>query len=195
MCRGHVERSLAALLVGRTGRGECAELDGLLSELPVVPAPEDLRQRTLDDIALVAHRRPLGGFWRRGAKVGAAAAAVVALLITGGVLATLPEPATPDAAFGVPDPTTTTTTAIPKSKAAASRCSSSWQRCGWACTAGHRSRRAPVEPDRRGVGAIRGDREFVTVQRQRGQPASGMSACTSRSSQCRGHVTVTVSAA
>lgn len=151
--RGHVERSLAALLVGRTGRDDCPELSALLSDwdgtlsplirkrvarhidncdvcgerrkrmvsplallsaVPVVPAPEELRQRTLDDIALVAHRRPPGGFWgsgsgRRRAKVGAAAAAVVALLITGGVLLALPEPA-PDAALGVSDPAVTTTT-------------------------------------------------------------------------------------
>lgn len=147
--RGHVERSLSALLVGRTGRESCPELDTLLDDwdgslsplvrkriarhidkcevcgerrkrmvsplallgsVPMIPAPDDLRERTLDDLALVAARRPLGGFRRPGGrgKVWATAAAVVALLIAGGLLATLPGPVVPSVA----DPTVTPATSI-----------------------------------------------------------------------------------
>ena len=98
--RDHVERSLGALLVGRTGRRDCAELDGmlagwdgelspllrkrvarhidnctvctqrrhrvvsplaLLSGVPLLPAPEYLRQRVLSDVALVSGGGPMPG--------------------------------------------------------------------------------------------------------------------------------------
>ncbi|MGH3434770.1 MAG: sigma-70 family RNA polymerase sigma factor [Thermocrispum sp.] len=123
--RGNVERSLAALLVGRTGRGECAELDALLGawdgslsplirkrvarhidgcevcgerrrrmvsplellgSMPLVPAPTQLREPTLDDVALVAAVRPIGGRRAPSGKALAVAAGVAGLLLAGGLV-------------------------------------------------------------------------------------------------------------
>lgn len=97
--REHVERSLGALLVGRSGRRECAELDAmltdwdgalspllrkrvarhidncetcgerrgrmvsplaLLSGVPLLPAPDHLRERVLADLELTGTDGPLG---------------------------------------------------------------------------------------------------------------------------------------
>lgn len=139
--REQVRRSLTALLVGRTGRGDCADLEALLrgwdgtlsplirkrvarhvdrcevcgerrermvsplallSAVPLVPAPEDLRQRTLDDIRLVSSHQRLGGYRQTRGRAAAAAAAIIAVLATGLALLLTPDE---------PDPTETRTAA------------------------------------------------------------------------------------
>ncbi|MGH3519268.1 MAG: sigma-70 family RNA polymerase sigma factor [Haloechinothrix sp.] len=129
--RGHVERSLAALLVGRTGRPDCAELndlldgwDGrlsplirkrvarhidrcevcgqrrrrmvsplaLLATLPLVPAPAELRDPILDDIALTSATTPLGTGGSSGVRAWSLAAGFAALLLVGGVIYGLQRP-------------------------------------------------------------------------------------------------------
>lgn len=148
--RGHVERSLAALLVGRTGRRDCPELDALLSgwdgslsplirkrvarhidacttcgrrrermvsplallgSLPMIPAPDDLRERTLDDIALASAQRPMGSRAPGGTRALGLAAGFAALLLIGGAVVALQSPpATPgDAAGAIAGPQTTST--------------------------------------------------------------------------------------
>jgi RNA polymerase sigma factor (sigma-70 family) len=148
--REHVERSLGALLVGRTGRRECSELDGLLTDwdgrlspllrkrvarhidncetcgarrsrmvsplallsgVPLLPAPEYLRERVLADIELASNGGHLDGnpddhgrltTLRRSVREGrtgliAGAAALTVLAIVGATLISLgrkgePEP-------------------------------------------------------------------------------------------------------
>lgn len=148
--RGNVERSLAALLVGRTGRRECAELDAILGDwggslsplirkrvarhidgcatcgerrermvsplallgsLPMIPAPDDLRERTLDDIALASARRPMGSRAPGGTRTLGLAAGFAALLLIGGaVVALQTSPVTPgDATGAVAGPQVTST--------------------------------------------------------------------------------------
>lgn len=143
--RDLVDRSLGALLVGRTGRQDCAELDALLAgwdgsltplvrkrvarhiercevcgerrkalvsplallaAMPLVPAPADLRERVLGDVALVSSSSEAGaGSAARGRVVRAlgAAAAVVAVVV-GALVAGSSDDGEPLAATG---PTTT----------------------------------------------------------------------------------------
>ncbi len=148
--RGNVERSLAALLVGRTGRRDCPELDAILGDwdgslsplirkrvarhidacttcgqrrermvsplallgsLPMIPAPDDLRERTLDDIALASARRPMGSRAPGGTRALGLAAGFAALLLIGGAVAALQtSPVTPgDATGAIAGPQVTST--------------------------------------------------------------------------------------
>lgn len=148
--RGNVERSLAALLVGRTGRRDCPELDSILTDwdgslsplirkrvarhidacttcgerrermvsplallgsLPMIPAPDDLRERTLDDVALASAQRPMGSRAPGGTRALGVAAGFAALLLIGGaVVALQTSPVTPgDAAGAITGPQVTST--------------------------------------------------------------------------------------
>ncbi|MFB9728773.1 sigma-70 family RNA polymerase sigma factor [Haloechinothrix salitolerans] len=148
--RGHVERSLAALLVGRTGRRDCPELDALLGDwdgslsplirkrvarhidacttcgrrrermvsplallgsLPMIPAPDDVRERTLDDIALASARRPMGSRAPGGTRALGLAAGFAALLLIGGAVVALQSPSRipGDATGALAGPQTTST--------------------------------------------------------------------------------------
>lgn len=158
--RGNVERSLAALLVGRTGRGECPELDGLLgawdgtlsplirkrvarhidrcevcgdrrkrmvsplallSSMPLIPVPPQLRERILDDVALASAARAHGGGPARDRKVLAAAAGVAGLLVAGGLVIGLQKSSvTASEALGGTSATTTGTTTAATSAPATS---------------------------------------------------------------------------
>lgn len=131
--RGHVERSLSALLVGRTGRGDCPDLDAilagwdgelsplirkrvarhiddcavcgerrrrmvspmaLLGSVPFLPAPPELREEVLHDIALVAARPPRADPGAVGARTWKVAAGFAGVLLIGGVLYGVQRPGT-----------------------------------------------------------------------------------------------------
>ncbi len=177
--REHVERSLGALLVGRTGRGACGELDtmldgwdgslspllrkrvarhidncevcgeqrsrvvsplALLSGVPLLPAPEYLREKVLADIALVTGDGPLDpeaaheddgpvAALRRTVREGrtgliAGAAALTVLAVVGAALVSVGRKSEPTN-LGIVGPSTSTssaaaTTARPSSSAPSS---------------------------------------------------------------------------
>lgn len=128
--RDHVERSLGALLVGRTGRKDCATLDALLADwdgtlspllrkrvarhidscqvctrqrsrlvsplallsgVPLLPAPQELRRRVLADVELASASAALRGGSSGGTSRGrtaliAGAAVLMVLAVLGAAL-------------------------------------------------------------------------------------------------------------